>query len=92
MRSAAVLVALAPLLLPACSGEEEARVRNVVLISIDTLRFDHLGTYGYERDVSPAIDALGASRGALCGPGLIGAGDPSSPVRRAPNSPASPNR
>lgn len=29
---------------------------NVVLISADTLRADHLGCYGYARDTSPAID------------------------------------
>lgn len=33
---------------------------NVVLISVDTLRADHLGCYGYARDTSPAIDALAA--------------------------------
>lgn len=31
---------------------------NVLLISIDTLRADHLGAYGYERATSPHIDAL----------------------------------
>lgn len=34
--------------------------RNVILISIDTLRADHLGCYGYERDTSPNIDSLAA--------------------------------
>jgi arylsulfatase A-like enzyme len=29
---------------------------NVILISIDTLRADHLGAYGYERDTSPNLD------------------------------------
>lgn len=29
----------------------------VVLVFIDTLRPDHLGVYGYERDTSPALDA-----------------------------------
>jgi len=29
---------------------------NVILISIDTLRADHLGIYGYERNTSPNID------------------------------------
>jgi len=37
---------------------------NVILISIDTLRADHLGCYGYERNTSPQIDQL-ASEGAL---------------------------
>ncbi len=31
---------------------------DVILLSIDTLRADHLGAYGYERDTSPFIDAL----------------------------------
>ncbi len=34
------------------------RARNVVLIVIDTLRADHLGTYGYARGTSPRIDAF----------------------------------
>ena len=34
------------------------RRRNLLLITIDALRPDHLGTYGYERDTSPAIDAF----------------------------------
>jgi hypothetical protein len=31
---------------------------NVILISLDTLRADHLGAYGYERDTSPNMDRL----------------------------------
>jgi len=31
---------------------------NVILISIDTLRADHLGCYGYERPTSPEINRL----------------------------------
>lgn len=38
--------------------------RNVILISIDTLRADHLGTYGYRRDTSPFFDGL-AEQGVL---------------------------
>ena len=37
---------------------------NVILISIDSLRPDHLGCYGYGRDTSPRIDQL-AREGAL---------------------------
>lgn len=33
---------------------------NVVLISVDTLRADHVGTYGYSRPTTPNIDALAA--------------------------------
>ena len=36
---------------------------NVILITIDCLRFDHLGCYGYSRDITPNIDNL-AARGA----------------------------
>ena len=38
---------------------------NILLISVDTLRADHLGCYGYQRPTSPAIDAL-AGEGVLC--------------------------
>lgn len=34
---------------------------NVVLISIDSLRADHLGSYGYHRETSPTMDALADS-------------------------------
>lgn len=34
--------------------------RNLILISIDTLRADRLGAYGYDRDTSPTLDALAA--------------------------------
>ncbi len=37
---------------------DATRARNVVLISLDTLRADHLGTYGYPRATSPCIDRL----------------------------------
>lgn len=32
--------------------------RDLLLVTIDALRADHLGAYGYERPTSPAIDAL----------------------------------
>lgn len=31
---------------------------NVILVSIDSLRADHMGAYGYQRDTSPTFDAL----------------------------------
>ena len=34
--------------------------RNVLLVSVDTLRADRLGCYGYSRPTSPRIDALAA--------------------------------
>ena len=34
---------------------------NVLFILIDTLRADHLGAYGYERDTSPVMDYVAAS-------------------------------
>ncbi len=33
---------------------------NLIMVSIDTLRADRLGAYGYDRDTSPSIDALAA--------------------------------
>jgi arylsulfatase A-like enzyme len=35
-----------------------ARAPGLVLVSIDTLRADHLGAYGHSRDTSPNLDAL----------------------------------
>jgi len=37
---------------------------NLILISIDTLRADRVGCYGYSRDTSPFLDSL-AKRGAV---------------------------
>jgi arylsulfatase A-like enzyme len=48
------------LALGAASCTREARP-DIVLVSIDSLRPDHLGSYGYARDTSPRIDALAAA-------------------------------
>ena len=59
MNRATLLFALAA----ACGGagpDDAARPRNVVLISLDTLRPDHLSCYGHASETSPAIDALAA--------------------------------
>jgi arylsulfatase A-like enzyme len=50
------LLALAAITSAACSAP--APSPNVVMIVIDTLRADHLGSYGYSRPTSPNIDAL----------------------------------
>ena len=42
----------------ACQQEPVARKPNVVVILIDTLRPDHLGFYGYERETAPFLARL----------------------------------
>jgi len=48
--------AWASLLLAGCSQTPAEPRGDVLLITIDTLRADHLGLYGYERATSPEID------------------------------------
>jgi arylsulfatase len=56
------------LLVAACQQQEApnepTRGPSVLLVTIDTLRADHLGAYGYPEPVSPQIDAL-AARGVV---------------------------
>ena len=47
-----------------CSKRDVRKKPNVLLISIDTLRGDHLGCYGYNRPTSPTLDEV-ASKGLL---------------------------
>jgi arylsulfatase A-like enzyme len=55
----AILAVFSCLLVSAC--QREVRVTpNILLISIDSLRSDHLGSYGYFRDTSPNIDQVAA--------------------------------
>jgi arylsulfatase A-like enzyme/Flp pilus assembly protein TadD len=63
-RSQALLLALA--LTAGCRGDRPqtntvARP-NVLLVTVDTLRADHVGSYGYDRAATPVIDGL-AGRG-----------------------------
>jgi glucan phosphoethanolaminetransferase (alkaline phosphatase superfamily) len=55
------LFVVAVLLAAACrptTSEVPCPDCNILLISMDTLRADHLGAYGYARPTSPNIDAL----------------------------------
>lgn len=64
--------ALLAVLVAGCSAPEASRQLpagssanpDILLISIDTLRPDHLGAYGYERDTSPFLDEM-AGRGTV---------------------------
>jgi arylsulfatase A-like enzyme len=68
-RAATVGIALAVL---ACSAESErpssimsscstaSECPHIILLSLDTLRADHLSCYGYDRPTSPVIDAIAA--------------------------------
>jgi arylsulfatase A-like enzyme len=49
---------------PVVVSERGEEILNVILISIDSLRADHLGCYGYHRATTPNLDSL-ASTGYL---------------------------
>ena len=51
---------------PVANSAAEPDAQLIILISIDTLRADHLGSYGYSRDTSPRLDRLAAD-GGQCG-------------------------
>ena len=48
----------APALVPASAIASPSLLPAVILLSIDTLRADHLGSYGYERETTPARDRM----------------------------------
>lgn len=56
LSSALLLIGLLGSLGCAESEEQHERPGDLILITIDTLRADHLGAYGYERPTSPNID------------------------------------
>ena len=62
VRPFAVAVSLAPLVMAvACSSggpTPTTAARHVLLITIDTLRADHVGAYGYTKARTPVLDAL----------------------------------
>lgn len=65
-QAALTIVLLLLAIVPAAGGESPPAAAktarhentNVIMISIDILRPDHLGAYGYRRDTSPNIDRL----------------------------------
>jgi len=51
-----------PMIVPASAGA--AAPRNVIVVSLDTLRAASVGSYGYERDTTPQLDRRVAAAGA----------------------------
>ncbi len=58
MRSAAAWLAVASALAVACGRKDVFPRAPVIIVSIDTLRADHLPAYGYAGVSTPALDAL----------------------------------
>jgi arylsulfatase A-like enzyme len=58
MRSASGRVAVVALSWACGACSHHGNGTPVVLVSIDTLRSDHLGAYGYPRDTSPHVDSF----------------------------------
>jgi len=60
-RLPSLLVALGFAVAAAPSGAATPRFPDILLVTIDTLRADHLSGWGYARPTSPAIDRLAAA-------------------------------
>lgn len=58
---AAILVVTVPLLAGTLLRQRTSGLPNIILVSIDTLRADRLGAYGYHRDTSPEMDSLAST-------------------------------
>jgi len=60
MRKLAVLLLLTLSLSCGSSKTQKPHFRNLVVVVIDTLRSDHLASYGYHRDTAPTLSRLAA--------------------------------
>jgi choline-sulfatase len=60
LAAAAAVAALLAWIWPRLEARLGRRPEPIVLVSIDTLRADHLPAYGYRRVATPALDALAA--------------------------------
>ena len=63
-RTGRSILFLAALALPSCAANPPREPVNIVLISIDSLRADHVHSYGYPRETTPTLDRL-AREGTL---------------------------
>jgi arylsulfatase A-like enzyme len=55
---AAILITIACLLASCQRSEFAVKKPNIIFLMLDTLRADHMGGYGYERDTTPNLDAF----------------------------------
>jgi len=58
-RFGTALLAIAACALGACSDGARARGPSILLVTLDTTRADHLGSYGYRFGATPFLDQLG---------------------------------
>jgi arylsulfatase A-like enzyme len=58
---AALLAGAAAALVAGCSRDHSEQPPDLLLISLDTLRADRVGAWGYERDTSPFLDRVARS-------------------------------
>jgi len=65
MSRSSLLLALLLLPSPQSSADERRAVENAIIVSIDSVRADHLSFHGYPRATMPRLEALAKRRGAL---------------------------
>jgi arylsulfatase A-like enzyme len=65
MRKALLVALLGTAACTLASGCGKSERPNILLIVVDTLRADHLTSYGYHRDTAPEIERLLAERGVV---------------------------